>query len=70
MTPWTVALQDPLSMEFSRQEYCSGLAFPPPEDPPNLGIEPVTPVAPALQSDSLLLEPQISTTSDMQVIPL
>ena len=27
-TPWTVACQDPLSMEFSRQEYWSGLPFP------------------------------------------
>ena len=57
-------------MEFSRQEYYSGSAFSPPEDPPNLGIEPVTPVSPALQSDALLLEPQISTTSDMKIIPL
>ena len=28
VTPWTVAHQDPLSMEFSRQEYWSGLPFP------------------------------------------
>ena len=30
-TPWTVALQVPLSMEFSRQKYWSGLPFPSPE---------------------------------------
>ena len=30
--PWTVARQAPLSMEFSRQEYWSGLPFPPPEE--------------------------------------
>ena len=30
LTPWTVAYQAPLSMEFSRQEYWSGLPFPPP----------------------------------------
>ena len=30
--PWTVAHQAPLSMEFSRREYCSGLPFPPPGD--------------------------------------
>ena len=30
MTPWTVALQDPLSMGFPRQEYWSGLPFPSP----------------------------------------
>ena len=29
-TPWTVACQAPLSMGFSRQEYWSGLPFPPP----------------------------------------
>ena len=34
-SPWTVAYQAPLSMEFSRQEYWSGLLFPSPEDVPN-----------------------------------
>ena len=34
-----VARQAPLSMGFSRQEYCSGVPFPPPEDLPNPGIE-------------------------------
>ena len=33
-TPWTVAHQAPLSMEFSRQEYQSGLPFPSPRDLP------------------------------------
>ena len=51
-TPWTVARQAPLSMEFSRQEYWSGLPFPPPGDPPSSGIEPESPVSPALQVDS------------------
>ena len=41
--PWTVALQAPLSMGVSRQEYWSGLPFPPPEDPPNPGIKPESP---------------------------
>ena len=40
VTPWTVAHQAPLSMEFSKQEYWSGLPFPFPEDLPDLGIEP------------------------------
>ena len=40
VTPWTVACQTPLSMEFSRQEYWSGLPFPTPGDPPNPGIKP------------------------------
>jgi len=51
-TPQTVAHQDPLSMGFSRQEYWSGLPFPPLGDLPNLGIELVSP---ALKADSLPL---------------
>ena len=43
-TPWTVACQAPLSMEFSRQEYWSGLPFPGPGDLPHPGIEPASPV--------------------------
>ena len=42
--PWTVARQTPLSMGFPRQEHWSGLPFPSPEDLPNPGIEPTTPV--------------------------
>ena len=38
-TPWTVALQTPLSVGFSRQEYWSGLPCPPPGDLPTPGIE-------------------------------
>ena len=40
VTLWTVAHQAPLSMEFSRQEYRSGLPIPSPDDLPDLGIEP------------------------------
>ena len=47
VTPWTVARQAPLSMEFSRQEYWSELPFTSPGDLPN----------PALQAESLLSEP-------------
>ena len=53
-TPWTAALQAPLSMEFSRPEYWSGLPFPSPEDLPNPGMELRSPT---LQSDSLPSEP-------------
>ena len=42
---WTAAHQALLSMEFSRQEYWSGLPCPPPGDLPNPGVESVTPVA-------------------------
>ena len=51
-TPRTAALQAPLSMEFSSQEYWSELPFPfPGHHPNNPGIEPASP---ALQVDSLL----------------
>ena len=43
VTPWTVAHQAPLSTGFFRQEYSSGLPFPPPGDLPNPGLETVSP---------------------------
>jgi len=52
--PWTVARQAPLSMEFSRQEYWSGLPFPFPGDLPNPDIKPRSPT---LQADALSSEP-------------
>ena len=52
-TPWTVALQAPLSMEFSRQEDWSGLLCPPAGDLPDLGIEPTWLLY--WQAESLLL---------------
>ena len=57
MTLWSVAHQTPLSMGFFRQEYWSGLPFPSPGNLPNPGIEPTSPVSPALKVDSLLAEP-------------
>ena len=53
--PWTIACQAPLSIEFSRHEYWSGLPFLSPGDLPNPGIEPVSPASPALHADSLPL---------------
>ena len=53
VTPQTVACQLPLSMGLSRQEYWSGLPFPPPGDLPDPGTEAVSPVSPALHVDSL-----------------
>ena len=53
-TPWTVAYQAPPSMEFSRQEYWSGLPFLSPGDLPDPAIEPRSP---ALQADALRSEP-------------
>ena len=51
---WTLTHRDPLSMRFSRQEYWSGLPYPPPGDPPDPKIETVSP---ELQADSLPTEP-------------
>ena len=42
-------------MEFSRQEYCSGMPFPSPQDLPDPGIEPVSLVLLRWQADSLPL---------------
>ena len=47
-TPGTIARQAPLSMEFSRQEYWSGLPCPSPGDLPDPGIEPASLMSPAL----------------------
>ena len=47
-TPCTIAHWAPLSMGFSRQESWNGLPFPPPEHLPDPGIEPASPVSPAL----------------------
>ena len=47
-TLWAVVLQAPMSMGFSRQESWSRLPFPPPGDPPSLGIEPMFVMSPAL----------------------
>ena len=46
MTPWTVALQDPLSMGFSRQEYWSELPFPSARNHSDPRNEPVSPAWP------------------------
>ena len=54
VTPWNVACQAPLSMGFFRQEYYSGLPFPPPGDFPDPGIEPGSLVSPMLISRQVL----------------
>ena len=48
VTPWTVAHQAPLSVEFSRQEYWSRLQSPTPRGLPDSGIEPMSLESPAL----------------------
>ena len=47
-TPWNVALQAPLSMELFRQEYWSGLLFPPPGDLHDPGVKSMSPTSLAM----------------------
>ena len=61
----TVAFQAPLSMGFSRQEYWSGLLCPPPGDLPDPGIEPMSPVSPAL-AGGFFTAPWVVTSSTFQ----
>ena len=48
VSSWSEAYQAPLTMGFTRQEYWSGLPFSSPGDLPDTGIEPTSPVSPAL----------------------
>ena len=57
VTERTVVHQAPLSMEFSRQVYWTGLPCPPSEDLPNPGIEPMSLMSPHWQADSSPLAP-------------
>ena len=68
-TLWSIACQTPLSMGFSRQEYCSGLPRPLPEDLPDPEIEPVFLMSPALAgvffTTSIIWEVCVNYTSDL-----
>ena len=66
LTLWIVACQTPQSMEFSRQESWNGLPCPPPGDLSYPGIEPASPMSPALQADSLPAEPSGKLTARTQ----
>ena len=63
VTLWTVVLHAPQSMGFSRQEYWSGLPYPPPGDLPNPGTESSSS---ALQADSLPLSHKGDGLSNME----
>ena len=56
-TPWTVARQALLSVGVFRQEYWSGLPFPPLGDLSDPGVEPVSPPFPALAGGFFTTEP-------------
>ena len=62
VTPWTEALQAPLSMEFSRQEYLSESPFPSPGDLPKPGIKPAFGLAVALAAGFFTMEYMVGLT--------
>ena len=64
VTPWTATHQAPLSMDFPRQEYWSGLPFPPPGDLPDRGIE-----LASLSLASLVLAGRFFTTVPLKKPP-
>ena len=57
VTTWTAAHQDPLLMEFPRQEYWSQLPFPPPVDLPNPGIKTASPCISCIAGGLFTFEP-------------
>ena len=65
-TLWTSACQAPLSMEFFRQEYWSGLPFPTPGDLPDPGIKLASLVSPALVSGFFTTAPPGKTWNTIQ----
>ena len=66
-TPWTLVHLAPLSMGFSRQEYWSGLLFPPPGDLPNPEIKPGSPASPALAGGFFTPEPSGKPPPSMMI---
>ena len=66
-TPWTIARQTPLSMEFTRQEYWSGLSFSSLGELPNPGVKPVSTT---FQEDSLAFEPPGKPGTTREVVPM
>ncbi|CAI9177579.1 unnamed protein product [Rangifer tarandus platyrhynchus] len=61
VTPWAAVCWAPMSMEFSRQEYWSGLPFPSPGDLPDTGINPeIESESPALQEEGIMIIMEVS----------
>ena len=69
VTPWTVALQAPVSMGFPRQEYWSGLPFPSPGELPHPGIEHESLAASSLAGGFFTTEPRGKPTYFKTHIP-
>ena len=69
-TPWTMALQAPLPVEFPRQEYWSGLPFPPPGDLPDPGLEPESPeLAGGFYTSQPTEKPTVTEDPGKRVLP-
>jgi len=71
-SPLNCSPQAPLSLGFSRQEYCSGLPFSSPRDLPDPGMEPTSLVSPALAGRFFLTVPPgspFSTKSEIYILP-
>ena len=68
-TLWTISHQAPLSVGFSRQAYWSGVPFSSPGDLPYPGIEPASPVSPALKVGFLPSEPSGKPSSILSYSP-
>ena len=66
MTLWTVAHQAPLSMDFLRQEYWSGLPFPSPGELPNPEIECIPPVSPDLHVGIFFIHSALGSVKMLQ----
>ena len=66
LIPWIIVHQAPMSMDFSRQEYWSGLPFSTPRDLPDPGVEPASLMSPALKgrffTNEATWEAQLSKT--------
>ena len=67
VTLWTVACQAPPSMGLSSQEYWNGFLCPPPGDLPNLGIDPVSLMSPALAGKFFTTEPPDADAAGLQM---
>ena len=64
-TSWTEAYQALVSMEFSMEEYWSGLPFPTPGDLPNSAIEPASLASPAFSGRYFTTEPPGASTTNL-----
>ena len=69
VTPWTVAVQAPLSMKFPRQEYWSGFPFTTPGDLPDPGIEPASLASPVLAGGFFTTAPPRKTLMVLCNVP-